>query len=238
VHRLATISGRLSIASAEPGRPDSPAPWLVLDSVPAAIYELQVSTTRPRAGELLVCVAGEATPIRRLQVKPASRQLIRLALSVGAPRLVVLPDAGLEKIGGRIELRPLQMGDPALSARQERSYGASTVYFLDDHVFAETEGFWVKGGAAAGIVLERQGSQAASFTLTLQNGRSANRVVLADGDTQRHETFGPFETKTIELAPDAAGVARLSISSAAGFRPADDGVSRDGRFLGVWIKPR
>src|SRR6185295_1316928 len=104
VHRLTTPSGHLSIVSEEAGRPDAPPPWLMLESVPAGAYELDVSTTRPRAGELLVYTDGGSEPIQRLHLKPLSRQTLSLMLPAAAFRLVILPDASLDKVSGRIAL--------------------------------------------------------------------------------------------------------------------------------------
>ena len=110
------------------------------------------------------------------------------------------------------------------------------MYFLDDNVFTEAGGFWVRGGAVAEMVLEAPEGPKASFSLMLQNGRTDNSVVIARGAEERRETFHPSETKTIELTSDSSGVVRFSISSPSGFQPSDDGVSRDSRYLGVRVE--
>jgi hypothetical protein len=237
VHRLAALDGRMSIVSEEPGRPETSPPWLALEAVPAGAYELDVSTTRPRAGELLVFAGRASAPIQRLPLNPLNRQTVNLVLSVGAPGLVILPDSDLAKVNGRIETRPVRVANDGRFPTAVRSYGTSTVYFLDDNVFLDADGFWVRGGRVAEMVLEGQGRPRAPFTLTLQNGPAENRVVVVAGGSERRETFRASETKTIELAPDATGVVRLSISSLAGFRPSG-GVSHGGQYLGIWVRPK
>ncbi len=178
LHRLAAVNGRMSIVSEESGRLDASPPWLVLDSVPAGAYELRVSTTRPRAGVLLVFAGHASAPIRRLFLKPLNRQTLSLDLPIGAPGLVILPDADIERVSGSIELRPMQVIQSRRLPKAAMSYGATTVYFLDDNVFTEAGGFWVRGGAVAEMVLEGPGGPE-GFVL-------AHAAKRPDGQQRRH----------------------------------------------------
>ena len=197
-----------------------------------------MSTSRPRAGELLVYIGRAPVPIQRLHLKPLNRQTFSLALPAGALGLVISPEPGLEKVPGRIALRPVLVTASAPLARTARPYGSTNVYFLDDNVFVEKDGFWVHGGRAAAVVLESQSRPRASFALDVQNGRADNLIVFSDGSADRREMLRASEAKTIELASDSVGRLRLTIWSPSGFRPSDDGVSQDSSYLGVWVKPK
>jgi hypothetical protein len=237
VHRIASVTGRLSIATKDVGRTDAPPPWLMLESVPAGTYEARVETSRPRAGELLVFAGRSSLPIQRFRVRPENRQTFTIALPAGAMGLTIVPDPDLEKVTGRVELTPVHLLGSGRLARLGRPYGSATVFFLDDHAFVEEDGFWIRGGQAAELSLGREPRRAnAVFTLVVQNGRAPNVVTIEHGGIERRETLAPSETRSIDLTGDADGTLPLAISSASGFRPSDDGVSQDSRFLGVRVR--
>ena len=207
----------------------------MLESVPAGSYVLNVSTSRPRAGELLVFVGRASAPIQRLALKPLNRQSSSLVLPAGALGLTITPDPSLERLAGQIQLTPVRVITSDRLARSGRPYGSTRVFFLDDNVFVEDAGFWVRGGRSAEVLLEGAQHAPTSFTLVLQNGRAVNAVELAAGAAPRRETLRASETRSVDLMSDAAGALRLSIASSSGFRPSDDGASQDGRYLGVWV---
>jgi hypothetical protein len=116
-------------------------------------------------------------------------------------------------------------------------YGQVLVWFLDAAAFAETDGWWVAGGASATVVLDTAPARA-SGALLIRNGAVANRVSLTAGSWAVTLALAPGEERPIDLPLDA-GRARLRVTSEAGFRPSEvDPESDDGRLLGVWVQAR
>jgi hypothetical protein len=101
-------------------------------------------------------------------------------------------------------------------------------------MFLESDGFWVKGGeGVAFTIASRRGSHAAA--LTLVNGGVQNQVSLTDGATGQTLGMAPGESRRIVIPLDLQGLARVTLSSATGFRPSDSGSSDDHRRLGVRV---
>jgi hypothetical protein len=86
--------------------------------MPAGAYELDVSTSRPRAGELLVYVRDSL--IQRLQLTAESSDL-DLVLPEGAIGLVILADPSLQKIIGHVALRPVHVKARVRTERLRRT---------------------------------------------------------------------------------------------------------------------
>jgi len=122
-------------------------------------------------------------------------------------------------------------------ARRAVRYGTTSVYFLDDRAFAEPEAFWIGGARNATVVIQPEGS-ATSATLLVRNAPVDNHVTFESGAWRDAWSPGAGEERRVQVPLDPQrGVALLTITTSAGFRPsAFDPKSRDDRFLGVWIK--
>jgi hypothetical protein len=132
----------------------------------------------------------------------------------------------------RLELVPLAVsGSPAEPAVALADYGAWRVYFSDDNVFIENDGFWVRGGKTTGFVVSGTGTGA---TLILENGPMSNAVSVASGGRVQDLPLHPSESRALPLPLDT-GTVRVTITSPAGFRPSDVSASADRRYLGVRV---
>ena len=95
------------------------------------------------------------------------------------------------------------------------------MFFLDDGVFAEEDGFWVRGGRSAEVVVAT--ANRPSIELTLTNGGAANVVTVQAGEHRELLSLGPRETRSVALPAELTGVVRLTVTSKSGFRPSDQG---------------
>ena len=67
-----------------------------------------------------------------------------------------------------------------------RMYGAIRTFFLDDDVFVEPNGFWVRGGRSTEVALEHLAeSKGPGSPIFLRNGPTPNEVILDAGSVQR-----------------------------------------------------
>jgi hypothetical protein len=229
-------SGEMTVTSEETGRREQP-PWLALTGIPAGSYELRFVTARPRAGDVAIRVGRSPRPLTVLTLAPTNDQRHRLVLPAGAAALSVEPDESLRSLGGRVELRPLEIDRwDAPLARSVLRHGSTEAFFLDDAAFVEERGFWVQGGRAAEVVYVTRAGE--TLDLVLRNGAAPNQVTWRVQGDERTLAMAPSEEQAARAVPDAAGLVRLRITSAGGFRPSEISASRDGRYLGVWVEVR
>jgi hypothetical protein len=220
----------------EPPLSDGPSPVvLTLVDVPGGIYHLEI-TSGSLSGPLAVRV-GRSAPLQRLTVAPGQTQSFPVVLPAGAGVLVV--EAESADLAGQLHAA-LVPASPASTrsgyARQYSRYSDVDAFFLDGNVFAEADGFWVRGGRTTDVVLS-QGSGGANRagTLTVRNGATANTVTIRSGAWQEALALSPGEARVVALPQaDALGSWPLSITSSSGFRPSDT-AGEDRRFLGAWI---
>ena len=200
VKRQSSLDGSMMIRGEETGRLGGPAPWLALDAAAAGTYALRIRTSRPSAGKLLVIIGDSPRPAATIDLKPLDRQAASLTLPMGVRDLVIRPDRGLEETPGRIEIEPMHLNRGAPLARLAVPYGSATVYFLDDNVFAENDGFWVRGGRTADLALDsRPPGPRTAFAVSLQSGRGSNEIAIDAGGVTRREVLGSFETRLVEV---------------------------------------
>jgi hypothetical protein len=226
VRRLADLSNAIVMRTEEPLRLEGTRPWLVVDRLPAGTYNLRISTPRPRAGALTVQFGRTALPAHSFAIQALNRQTEAIVLPVGVRNLMVVPSESLAGLAGSIDLQPVRVERGGVFAQAARDYGPARVYFFDDNVDIETEGFWVRGGVATSLAI------GGGSAVTLQNGRGDNEVVVGAA----RERFGSFETKRLALPPAVNGLSRVTIQPTSGFRPSDDGTSQDTRYLGVFVR--
>jgi hypothetical protein len=226
-------------------RPDQPSlivdpVWVaVMSNVPAGMYRLDV-TSGSSSGSLVTRLRPKASPLQRFDVAPSRAQSFALLLPAGVA--VLLLEAESAELARQIQVALVPIGTATARfgyARQNARYGDMDLFFMDGNVFPEAEGFWVRGGQSADVVLS-QGAAAANRagTLTIRNGATPNTVTIRSGGWQEVLTLAAGEGRVVSLpAADALGSWPLTITSASGFRPSDT-AGADRRFLGVWIDPR
>jgi hypothetical protein len=114
------------------------------------------------------------------------------------------------------------------------TYGTIDVAFLDDHVYPERDGFWVRGEQRASMVVRPRAT--GSVTIHLRNGAAANAVEVDTGSVHRVERLAPRQESDIAVpVPPGTESLRMSITSPSGFRPIDVQEGTDARELGVWV---
>jgi hypothetical protein len=165
------------------------------------------------------------------------RQSVPLTLAAGAGGLSIQPDPQTASHVTAIELTPVALERwRGAAARSLAVYGDVRVFFLDDRVFVEPDGFWVKGGATAAIAVAAPPG-ARTVSLVLANGAAPNPVsITRAGGAPETVDLRASARRTLTLPVEADGVVRLTIASPAGFRPSEIGGSADARYLGVRVE--
>jgi hypothetical protein len=213
--------------------------------LPAGRYRLQLegglAASATDAAALEVRVLRPAAPLdpRLLRSAPAppGSRAFTLDLPVDVPALIVRGRGG--DGAGRAWLQPTALaGKRTPRAVQARAYGGVQVWFLDGHAFLEPDAFWVRGGAAAEMVL--QPVAGGTCLLVLENGAAPNPVEISSGRWHERHDLGAWGRVEVVVPVDAArAAAPVRIASPAGFRPsAVDPRSDDARWLGVRVTPR
>jgi hypothetical protein len=216
---------------------------LVPGIVPAGKYAVEVTGSQLSGNARLVIGRG-APAVESWNLRTDvhdGRLLFDLPVDVGSIVIISDPDARVSVSSA--SLRPLEIVPPSrrLSARYARRaqrYGPGVVFFLDDGVFAEEPGFWVRGNMTASFVVSSR--VAGSRQLFLRNSPEANDVTITIDGRDERLSLQPREERVVPLTlrtPD--GVALVSLRSPAGFHPSDlEPGSTDTRFLGVWVELR
>jgi hypothetical protein len=139
-----------------------------------------------------------------------------------------------EAAESEVRLRPSRLGSSPITA--ERSLGLASgvrIHSLDDKAFLERKGFWVRAGAVARFVLEREGDGACRISLA--NGGRDNWVEVAQEEEAHEFSLRPWETKGLEVHLKE-GISTLTVTSSFGFRPSElDPKKSDRRLLGVFL---
>jgi hypothetical protein len=213
------------------------AEWQSLDRVPAGRYDLRVRQRRPVGGTVILGLGRQPLPGGLFTLGRLSEQTLPLHLPAGAGDLRFVPDETLAATGQSIELSPrsLEGGTSAVPHRLW-AIGAVDVYFLDDRVFIEPDGFWIHGASEASLVIVARSGAATSPQLRITNGAAeGNEVLVVEPSGERRARLAAGEALDVPVAIAGRDATRLRIRSSAGFRPSDNGVSPDRRFLGVRV---
>jgi hypothetical protein len=211
------------------------ASWQTLLDVPPGQYDVSVSLRRPREGRLALRIGRSVEPLRRLTLAGVSAQTFPLDLPAGAGALFFEPDEGLSAAGDRIELTPRKLQPPAEGyAATSVRFGDADLYFYGPTIYLESDGFWARGGTTTPFVIAvERGRRVVNLTMT--NGAAANDVQLAWSDRSERIALRPLESQTIAVDVSREGVAAVRLTSTSGYRPSDDGVSQDRRYLGIRV---
>jgi hypothetical protein len=217
-------------------------PALVLPGwFPAGSYALDLQPAGPGPAPFEIRPLRLEPPVHQGDAAIAAPRT--LSLPVDVPAIIV---RGANLAPGT--LRPLHVADPRerfgrARVRTVRRHHSTVVWFLEDgHAFNEPEGFWVRGGSTAEVVLQPDDVQAAVCRIQVRNGAAGNEVVLeaAGGDWREPMTLAPGEVRNLEVPMDPRrGAALLRITTSTGFRPSEvEPGSTDTRVLGVWVEVR
>ncbi len=208
--------------------------------MPAGEYEIQIEGNVPRDVTLTARIGRSRTPLVSWPVSAGSPQAVSLPLPLpaGASSLSLEADSADTAKGLSVILRPR---GPAVKtdavARAFVMSGDAAVYFLDDAVFVEPSGFWVRGGREARIVWSAgQSAVGRTRELRLRNGGAANEVTVSVGGWNDTVRLEPGQEHVVMLpAADATGTWTVVIRSSSGFRPSATSGGNDDRYLGVWV---
>jgi hypothetical protein len=211
--------------------------WAGFSDVPPGVYDVVVSTHRPERGSIAVTIGRTHEPLVLWPVQPLSKQVYTITLPAGAASLTLTPDNALIAAGASAELVPVGVQTSAAPRFAEATarYRDTQVFFLDDGVFADDDGFWVRGGRSAEIVVATPIRPWVELSIT--SGAAANVVSVQAGAHHEEVSLTPNEMRSVALPTDPAGVVRLTITSPSGFHPSDRG-GDDGRYLGVRVVVR
>lgn len=213
------LSGSLLVQS-KPGEPR-----LIAGPLPEGTYRISasdVSTLDVRVGRSEAAILATSENVVEVKL-PVS--VIALDIRVDPARQISLEPVTVRSVPSRA---------PALLAAP---YGSVIAYFIDNRVYVEREGFWVRGARYADIVL--QGAPGGVAALELRNGPVDNQVTVTGAATPVSVPMTPGHVVPIDVTLDALGIARLRVTSAAGFVPADvEPGNQDRRHLGVYVRPR
>ena len=226
----------MRLAGEQPGRTAPAEAWPGVSDVPPARFAALVALDRPApAGRLAVHLGRSAEPWRVVDVGRGSPAAFELNLPGGARALTFQPDEALKAAGGRVVLTPEAVyAGGGRRAQSFARYGPVEAFFLDDNVFVEPDGFWVRGGRTAELVLAAPGRS--SLRVALQNGATEQTVRIRLNGDRRDLPLAPSERVTLDL-PAADGIVSVAIASSAGFTPAEVAGGSDRRYLGVWVVP-
>ena len=133
-----------------------------------------------------------------------------------------------------LRLRVIHLEEDFVTAfRSLRLPDGLKLHALDDNVYFEPSGFWVRAFDQARFALEQR--PARTTVLSLANGGVENWIAVQQPDEFVQFSLRPFETKRLEI-PIVDGFGIITVESAAGFRPVDhDPAANDYRPLGVFV---
>jgi hypothetical protein len=232
--RPQNLSGSLHLRLSRTDNPDAPA-WLPIEGLPAGRYAATITGRDMPGGTLAATVGRSRAPLRRMTLRGASEQVVTLDLPAGAATLTLTLDPTSARATRTIDIAPLTIDrssrPPAVTSL---SSGNAEVFFYDQQVFVEDDGFWVRGGQATDIAVAVATGRETRVVLTVANGAVANDVTINDEPLH----LAPGETHDVALTIPASGALPVHIRSAAGFRPSDVSSSQDRRYLGVRVSAR
>jgi hypothetical protein len=213
-----------------------PGSWAGLPALPAGEYTIRVRVQPPRGGRLALRIGRAVQPFRDIALARLSDQTVPASLPAGAAFLGVEADPTLASTGLSIDLRPDTLLPPVWPlAVASLSGNDITTFFLDRQVYVEDDGFWVRGQAAADLVIAAEGGRSAA-AVELTNGPQPNVITLTDPAGRQTLRLSASESRRVDLRLDAHGQVRVRIASASGFRPSEVGPSADRRYLGVRVR--
>ncbi len=205
-----------------------PGSWAGLPALPAGEYTIRVRVQPPRGGRLALRIGRAVRPFRDIALARLSDQTVPASLPAGAAFLGVEADPTLASTGLSIDLRPDTLLPPVWPlAVASLSGNDITTFFLDRQVYVEDDGFWVRGQAAADLVIAAEGGRSAA-AVELTNGPQPNVITLTDPAGRQTLRLSASESRRVDLSPrrtrpgarpDCFGVRIPSVGGRAQRRP-------------------
>lgn len=213
------------------------AEWAAITNVPRGVYELRILFRRPSGGVLTVRVGESPQPVATFDLPRISEQTMALDLRGGASRLRFLPNETLAAAVRSLELVPQVLAPAAAGAAHAVVSGIDIdAFMLDDEAYLEERAFWVRGQRAARVILSTRSSGRTQTVVRLVNGPRPNTVTVTSEQGAERFEMAASEARDVVASLTSHGTTTLTIASAAGFRPSDDGQSQDSRYLGVRVE--
>lgn len=150
---------------------------------------------------------------------------------------------------GRFRLRARNLFEPprlflveprpsALEALSTIPAAGLRLHSLDDEVYPDPAGFWVRKASRASFAIELEAPGIREVRIRIANGGAPNRVAVDSALGKESYRLAPWEEREVRLTLDGPLVA-FAIGSESGFRPSDlDPSSRDDRELGALVGAR
>jgi len=109
------------------------------------------------------------------------------------------------------------------------------VIHVDENIFTESNGFWVKGGMVASLHVTP--GEADVLRVSVRNGATPGPVILDVDGRREFAELGPHQQHEFRVALTGNKPhVPFTIESVNGFRPSEQNTeSRDRRWLGCWV---
>ena len=216
-------------------------------SLPAGRYTIAVDfndRTFDRAYPVSLQVGRNGPPLQTwdLQPQPHQRWETTLWLPVDANFVGLRGPAEIERAVERITIAPsavVDAGDRPLVpvVLAAATYPAANVYFHEEGMYPEPQGFWTMGAQASQVTVAVPAGQASPVTLRVHSGATPNRVTFSTFGWRQALDLTPGNGADVALPLFPSGVIPLTIDVESGFSPKDaDPKSTDRRFLGIWVE--
>jgi hypothetical protein len=254
---LSRIAGADALARitliARPGLRTAPQPldllWNARFALPAGEYQVQVMRRDAAPGtstSLALQIGRTGLPLERWEITGSIWEH-RFVLPIDAAFVGFRAPQDLGTRDGELRLTPVRVVDegrrvarPPISSAVR--YGAVTVFFHDESVSGEPNGYWTPGRASTQITYAMNASSPATIDVVVRCGAVANRVTLTTWGWQEQLVLEPGAARAVAIPaivqPELGiHLAPLEISVRDGFVPAEiDRASTDRRLLGCWIE--
>ena len=213
-------------------------------SLPAGTYNIAVQFgDRPpdRALPLSLQIGRNGPPLQTwtMQPQPRERWQTTLWLPVDASFVGLRGAVEFERAIESITITPIAVVDAGArplvpTVLAAANYQAAAVYFHDEQLYPEAQGFWTIGGRSSHVTVAAPPGQTLPVVVRIHPGAKTNSLTLSTFGWQRHYQLVPGQAVEVELPQFASGVVPLTIAAETGFYPRDiDPASTDRRFLGV-----
>ena len=239
------------IVGVKPGQRSDPQPVRVIHngrfSLPAGSYTVSVRFNQQvpdRPWPLSLQIGRNGPPLQTwlLQPQPGEQFQAPLWLPVDASFVGLRGPVELERAIGAITITPVSVVDagarplvPIVLAAA--AYPAATLFFHDEQLYPESQGFWTLGSNTAHVTVAVPPNQKAPVVLRVHPGAAPNHATISTFGWERSFDLVPGQSVEVELPRFDSGVIPLAISADTGFLPKDvDQTSTDRRFLGVWVE--
>jgi hypothetical protein len=216
-------------------------------ALPAGTYQIRIdpATGETLAGEVALQIGRTGPPAVSWPVNIAAGASWSetFALDVDASFVGVRAAEDFERRVGRLEIAPIsvigrgeRLRRPTVLAAAR--YGATRVYFHDDHTWPEADGFWVRGAITTDLTVGlQQAARPAGVRLRMHGGATGTAVRLATPAWSTRIVLTPGKTEDVFVpAREGQLLLALAVTPESGFVPAEHGGAiNDRRLLGCWI---